>query len=129
MFDFITMSSDVDSFSLNGVSLRQMSIKQSYEVAKFDFSMTFIYNPTCSDNQLSCSLVCSQDIFDETTVVLLNQRFEYFFDQVFQISPSISLMDDSMRSINKLSIILPNEAAEMEATTFHRLDNIVGEGM
>jgi hypothetical protein len=129
LFDFITMSSDVDSFSLNGVSLQQMSIKQSYEVAQFDFSMTFIYNPTCVDNQLSCSLICSQDIFDETTVVLLNQRFEYFFHQVFQISPSVSLMDDSMISINELSLILPTEAAEMEATIFRRLDNIGGEGM
>jgi hypothetical protein len=128
MFDFITMFSDVDSFSLNGASLEQLSMEQLYEVAKFDFSMSFVYNPTANDNQLSCSLICSQDIFDETTVVLLNQRFEYFLDQVFQISPIVSLMNDCMISMKKLSIILPEEAAEMEATIFRRLETIVGEG-
>jgi hypothetical protein len=38
-------------------------------------------------------------------------------------------MDESSRSINKLSLILPEEAEEMEAVIFHRLENIVNEGM
>jgi hypothetical protein len=129
MFDFITVSSEVGSFFLDGASLEQMSIEQSSEVAKFDFSMTFTYNTTANDNQISCSLICSQDLFDKTTVALLSQRFEYFFGQIFGIDSSANLIDDSMISINKLSVILPEEAAEMEAIIFRRLENTVKEGM
>jgi hypothetical protein len=129
MFDFIIESSDVDRFSLNSASLQQMSIEQSYDVAKFDFSMTFTYNATSDDNQLSCSLVCSSDIFDKTTVALLSQRFEYFFDQIFRTSSNSSLIVDCMIPINKLSVILPEENAEMETRIFCRLESIANEGM
>jgi hypothetical protein len=129
VFDFITVSSEVGSFSLNGACLDQMSIKQSSEVAKFDFSMVFAYNLTSDDNQLSCSFVCSCDIFEKTTVVLLSQRFEYLLDQIFQSSSSVGVMDDCLIPINKLSLILPQEAAEMEATIFLRMENAVKEGM
>jgi hypothetical protein len=129
MFDFITASSEVGSFSLDGASLEQMSIKQSSEVAKFDFSMIFAYNPISDDNQLSCSFVCSCDILDKTTVALISQRFEYFFDQIFGTSTSINVMNDCMISIKKLSIILPKEAEEMEGIVFRRLENTANEGM
>jgi non-ribosomal peptide synthetase component F len=129
VFDFITVSSEVGSFSLDGANLEQMCIEQSYQVAKFDFMLTFAYNPTSDDNQLSCSLVCSRDIFDKTTVALISQRFEYLFDQIFGTSFSVSVIDDFMTPIKKLSIILPKEAEEMEAIIFHRLDNIAKEGM
>jgi NRPS condensation-like uncharacterized protein len=130
MFDFITVSSDVDSFSLNGAILEQMYIEQSYQMAKFDFSMTFVYNATTNDNQLSCSFMCSRDVFEKTTVTLLSERFEYFFNQVFRSISSVNLMNGCWTILMKeLSIILPNEAADMEAIIFRRLDNIVGEGM
>jgi NRPS condensation-like uncharacterized protein len=129
MFDFITVSSGVNSFSLNGASLNQIPIEQSFEVAKFDFSMTFTYNPTADNHQMSCSLICSQDLFDKTNVVLLSQRFKYFLNQIFGINLSANLIEDSMISINKLSVILPQEAAEMEAMIFRRLENTDKEGM
>ncbi len=129
MFDFIIVSSDVNHFSLGGANLEQMLIEQSHEVAKFDFSMTFEYSPMCDDNQLSCVLICSQDIFDKTSVALLSQRFEYFLDQIFRSSYRVRLMNDCMISINKLSIILPEEAAEMEATIFRRLEYTEKDGM
>jgi hypothetical protein len=129
VYDFITVSSDLDRFSLNCASLEQMSIEQSYEMAKFDFSMTFMYNATADDNQLCCSLMCSRDIVDKTTVAVLSQRFEYFFNQIFGNSCSASLMDDRMISMKELSVILPEEAAEMKAGIFRRLENIGEEGM
>jgi hypothetical protein len=129
MFDFITVSSEVGSFSLDGTSLEQTSIEQSSEITKFDFSMVFAYNPISDDNQLSCSFVCSYDILDKTTVALISQRFEYFCDQIFGTSTSINVMDDCMISIKKLSIILPKEAEEMEGIVFRRLKNTANEGM
>jgi hypothetical protein len=129
MFDFIRVSSEVGNFSLGGASLDQTSIEQSYQVAKFDFSIAFAYNPTSDDNQLSCSLVCSRDIFDKTTVALISQRFEYLFDQIFGTNLDMNLRDDCMISINKLSVILPEEAEEMEGIVFRRLENTANEGM
>jgi hypothetical protein len=129
MFDFMTMSSYVDNFSLNGVSLDHLSIEQSYQVTKFDFSMIFVYNPTVYDNQLSCSFMCSRDLFDKTTVTLISQRFEYLFDQIFRTSSGVSLMDGCMMAINKFSVILPEQTVEMELIIFRRLQNTVNEGM
>jgi hypothetical protein len=129
MFNFITASSEVGSFSLDGASLDQMSIEQSSEVAKFDFSMVFVYNPRSDDNQLSVSVMCSRDIFDKTTVAIISQRFEYLFDQIFGTNSDMNLMDDCMISINKLSIILPKEAEEMEGIVFRQLENTGNEGM
>jgi hypothetical protein len=38
-------------------------------------------------------------------------------------------MDNWVILMKKLSVILPEEAAEIEATIFHNLDNIIEEGM
>jgi hypothetical protein len=129
VFDFITVSSYVGSFSLNDASLDQIPIEESHQVAKFNFSITFAYNPTSDDNQLSCYLTCSQDIFNKTTVALISQQFEYFFDQVFQTSLSVSQINDRVISINKLSVTLLDKSGEMETIIFHRLKDIVKEGM
>jgi hypothetical protein len=129
MFDFITVSTYVDSFSLNDTNLKQISIGQPYQMAKFDFSMTFIYNSISNENQLSCFLVCSSDIFDKITVTHFAQRFEYFLDQIFGTEPNANMRDDSIISINKLSLILPEEAREMQTIIFRRMENIGNEGM
>ncbi|CAF4112649.1 unnamed protein product, partial [Rotaria sordida] len=55
-FDFITVSSDMDHISLDGATLEQVSLDSSCEVAKFDFMLTFVYNPTLNDDRLSCRL-------------------------------------------------------------------------
>jgi hypothetical protein len=128
MFDFIPVPSNVNSFSLNGTSLQQMPIEQSYQMAKFDFSMTFLWNPTLDGNQLSCSLVCSCDIFNKTTVVLISKRFEYFIGQIFGTNSIINQMDNCMISINKLHLMLPAEIEEMERIVFRRLENTANEG-
>jgi hypothetical protein len=74
--------------------------------------------------------MCSRDVFEKTTVTLLSERFEYFFNQVFRSISSVNLMNGcSTISMKELSIILPDEAVDMEAIIFRRLDNIVGEGM
>jgi non-ribosomal peptide synthetase component F len=128
LFDFITISSDVDHFSLNGACFQQVSIEQSYDVAKFDFSMIFIYNPTLSNNQLSCSLVCSRDLFEETTVTQISRRFQYFCEELFSTKADAIPMNESMTSISRLSLILPEEKEEIQTMKFHRLKNIVNEG-
>ncbi|CAF3873126.1 unnamed protein product [Adineta steineri] len=127
MFNFITISEDTSGLSLNGVNLEQVSLNNSYEMAKFDFSLNFIYNSSSYDNQLSCSFVCSSDLFDETTISQIAQRFQYMFEQLFQTQSSNIPVMHLSSSISKLSLILPDEAEEMKLVVFHRLENIINE--
>ncbi|CAF4209022.1 unnamed protein product, partial [Adineta steineri] len=127
IFDFISVSKDMGYLYLNDATLEQMPLEQSAEVSKFDFSLTFQYNPLSDNNRLSCRFVCSLDLFEKSTISKIGQRFEYMLEQVFQTqSNNIPAMNVSS-SINKLSLILPEEAEEMELVVFHRLDNIVNE--
>jgi hypothetical protein len=68
-------------------------------------------------------------LYDEITVTIIAQRFQNLFEQVFR-AKSISIqMSESITSINKLSLILPKEAEEIEIVKFCRMENIVNEGM
>src|SRR5271168_4736579 len=77
MFDFITVPSDIDETFFDGATLEQLSSQRSSEVAKFDFKLSFVYNPALGDGKLSYNLVCSQDLFGETTVGIIARRFEH----------------------------------------------------
>ncbi|CAF1572595.1 unnamed protein product [Adineta steineri] len=129
IFDFITVSDDVSRLCLNDVNLEEVSLNDSYEMAKFDFSLTFICNSSSDDNQLSCSFVCSRDIFDETTLEIIGRRFQYIVEQLFQTQSSNIPVMNVTSSIDKLSVMLPEEAKEIELVVFQRLKDIVNEGM
>jgi Condensation domain len=129
VFDFITVSSDVDQLCLDGASLQQVSLQQSSEMAKFDFMISFIDNPTLKNGRLACRFVCSCDLFNETTVANIAQRFQHLCFQLFSSKSSATQINRSMKSISNLSLILPKEAEEMQGTIFCRLSNIVNEGM
>ncbi|CAF4451741.1 unnamed protein product, partial [Adineta steineri] len=53
MYDFITISSHSDELSLDGAGFKRMSLEESVEAAKFDFMLTFVYNPMQENNKLS----------------------------------------------------------------------------
>jgi hypothetical protein len=129
IFDFITVSTAEYRFNLNDACFEQASIDQVYQMTKFDFSISFVYNPSADENQLSCRFVCSSDLFEETTVTQVGRRFQHLFEQVCRTKSSIVLMDESVTSINKLSLILPEESAELQGIIFKRLQKIVNEGM
>ncbi|CAF1541999.1 unnamed protein product, partial [Adineta steineri] len=127
MFDFISVTKDMGHLSLNDTNLEQGSSEQSTEVSKFDFSLTFEYNPLSDNNRLLCRFVCSHDLFEKSTISQIAQRFEYTFEQLFRTQASNIAMMNVSSSIRKLSLILPEEAEEMELVVFHRLQNIVDE--
>ncbi|CAF4210231.1 unnamed protein product, partial [Adineta steineri] len=127
MFDFISVSKDMGHLSLSNTNLEQVSLEQLAEMAKFDFSLTFEYNPLSDNKRLSCRFVCSHDLFEKSTISKIAQRFQYMFEQVFQTQSSNTSMTDMSSSINKVCLILPEEAEEMELVVFHRLKNIVNE--
>jgi hypothetical protein len=128
-FDFITISSNMDRLSFDGTSLEQVSLKQQNGVAKFDFMLTLIHNPTSNDDKLSCRFVCSRDLFDERTVTKIAGRFQHIFEQLFSSKFSIAEFDKSITPINKLSLILSEETLAHQGVVFNRLQNIINEGM
>jgi hypothetical protein len=128
-FDFITVSSNINQLSFADTNFKQVLTQQPSKVAKFDFSIKFIYNPTADNNKLSCSFVCSRDLFEEATVTLIAQRFQYLFEQLFQEKSCDALMNQPIISVNKFSLILPKEKEELNSVIFHRLSNIGNEGM
>ncbi|CAF4081742.1 unnamed protein product, partial [Adineta steineri] len=127
IFDFINVSKDVEHLCLSDTDLEQVSLEQSTEVSKFDFSLTFEYNSLSDNKRLSCGFVCSHDLFEKSTVSEIAHRFQYMFKQLFQTKSSNSSVIDMSSSINKLSLILPEEAEEMELVMIHRLEDIVNE--
>ncbi|CAF1539062.1 unnamed protein product [Adineta steineri] len=129
MFDFITISNDVEHLYLNDAILKQVSLEGIAEMAKFDFSLTFVYNPLSDNKRLSCWLFCSYDLFEKSTILKIAQRFQYMLEQLFQTKPSNMPVSDMNSSINKVSLILPEEAEEMELAIIHRSKNIMNEGM
>jgi hypothetical protein len=129
VFDVITVSSNIDQISFDGTTLEQISSKQSSEVAKFDFMFILVYNPTLDDGRLSYRLICSRDLFDEPTVETIARRFEHFFFQIFSLNISAAEIDRSSLSIRETSLILLDEADEMQRVFFRRQPAIVNEGM
>ena len=129
MYDFITISSHSDELSLDGASFKQVSFEQSFEVAKFDFMLTFIYNPMLENNRLSFRLTCSHDLFDEITVTNIGRRLEYYLQQLFSLKENMNRIDTCFTSISKFDLILPEETQEMENTVFCRQSHIINEGM
>ncbi|CAF1398593.1 unnamed protein product, partial [Adineta steineri] len=127
MFDFITISKEVDDLCLNGVNLEQVSLNQSYEMAKFDFSLKFVHNPSSDGNQLSCSFVGSSELFDKVTMTQMTQRLYYVFEQIFCCKSKNTLITGCNTPINKLTLILQEETEEIHSITFHKLKNIVNE--
>jgi non-ribosomal peptide synthetase component F len=128
-FDFITISSNIDRFFLDGATLKQVPLSQFLDVAKFDLMLKFVYDSTLNNGRLSCHFICSRDLFDETTVENMARKFEHLFIQVFSCKFNAMQNDQSITSIGKLSLILPKEAEEIQRVFFRRLPNILNEGI
>jgi non-ribosomal peptide synthetase component F len=128
VFDFITISLNIDQLFFDGATLEEVPIEQSLEVAKFDFFWWFAYNPTLNHDRLSCCLTCSRDLFDERTVATIARRFEHLFSQLFSSNGTVTESDACLVPISQLSLLLPEEVKEMEDISFRRQSNIVNEG-
>ena len=129
MFDFITVTSDVDHLCLNGTNLQSVSVEGLYEVARFDFMLTFNYNSASKNDRLSCHFQCSHDLLDETTVSIITRRFKYLLEQLFSLNSSVNRSGTCHAGISKFDLILPEEFNEMEDIIFCRQSNVMNEGM
>ena len=129
VFDFITASPNTSQLSLDGTTLRPVSLSSSSEVAKFDLMCTFIYDSSADAGQLSCRFVCSHDLYDERTVATMSQRFQHLLHQLFSSRLSTIISAQYNVSISRFSLILLDESEEMHGRVFHRLADVGNEGM
>jgi hypothetical protein len=129
MFDFTNMPSNMNQLSFNGANCEQVPLWKSSQVAVFDFMARFLYNPTVNDEELSCCLVCSRDLFDLVTVVTIARRFQNFVVQLFSSNIDAARINHFTTSINKFAVILPEEAEERQKIVFHRLPSVINEGI
>ncbi|CAF1668429.1 unnamed protein product, partial [Adineta ricciae] len=103
MFDYITIDSAMEQVNLNGALLQSTSFEQYDHVAKFDMMLTLFQH---SSDRLSCSLICSQDVFSEKTVQTLADRFVVLLQQLFD-------HETTSTPLYQLSLLLPDESALM----------------
>ncbi|CAF4272018.1 unnamed protein product, partial [Adineta steineri] len=131
LFDFITYSTDTDLRSVNQTQFQPVPLKQMQNVVKFDMKLLFFHDPTVKNQTISCSLICSQDVFDIETVEELSKQFQHLLSQLFikhSSSTKTTSFDLVNQSISKLSFCLENVPKEIQQTIFHRLPNIKNEG-
>jgi hypothetical protein len=129
VFDFITTSSDTHLLSLNDAAFESVPFLQQSQVAKFDFMLTFIDDPSSMNERLSFRLVCSHDLFDEATVGIMARRFQQLINYLFMDQANINDSGDSlMLRMNTLSLILSEEADEIQQTVFDRKNNALDKG-
>ncbi|CAF1664970.1 unnamed protein product, partial [Adineta ricciae] len=108
MFDFITIESNDEQMSLDGAVLESVPLEQSDSIAKFDMMVTLVHSQSTG---ISCSIVCSQDLFDDTTVQLMTERFSCLLHHLF----NSALFTTEKQPLHQLSLILPHEQLLIDA--------------
>ncbi|CAF4071043.1 unnamed protein product, partial [Adineta steineri] len=127
LLDFITVTLVDDQFTFDDVNVQPVSLGRLSEVAKFDFTLRFVYNPISDDNILSCRFTCSRDLFEDTTVTKMIQTFQYLFEQIFSMNFNVNQTDLVVSPIAKLTLILPDEVNEIQHLAFYRQSNVKNE--
>lgn len=129
VFDFITLSSDRNLLTVGGTSLEEIPIPTSYEVAKFDFALTFIYDPSSSHEKLSFRLVCSHDLVDKSTAIIMARRLQYLFEQLLIHRQNENDETQLILPLARLSVVLPQEADEMQHLIISQQNDSMKRGM
>ncbi|CAF1642370.1 unnamed protein product, partial [Adineta ricciae] len=108
MFDFVTDDTNIEQVHLGGTVLQSISADLFGHIAKFDMMITFVHSQSTG---ISCSLVCSQDLFDHATVQLMADRFSCLLHHLF----NSALFSIEKQPLHQLSLILPHEQLLIDA--------------
>ncbi|CAF1133577.1 unnamed protein product [Adineta ricciae] len=108
MFDYITIDSAMEQVNLGGTMLESVALEQSDSITKFDMMVTFVHKELTG---ISCSLVCSQDLFDDGTVQLMADRFSCLLHHLF----NSALFSIEKQPLHQLSLLLPHEQLLIDA--------------
>ncbi|CAF3680525.1 unnamed protein product [Rotaria socialis] len=126
--NFITIPSHAYDLYLNEAIFKKLPLEQTFEMADVDGGLAFLYNPALQDRKRVCRFICLQDLFDETTVEDMLNRFQQLFVQLFSSKESrFCQTNKSSIPIKKLSINLPNESKEIPTAISARLSDLSNE--
>ncbi|CAF1137805.1 unnamed protein product [Adineta ricciae] len=93
-------------------------------VSKFDFSLRILHNPI--NQQFSCEIDASLDLFDRLTIDLIGQRFHHLLQQLFLFS-TFDLIE---QPIVEVSLLLSDDLQQIQSInqtssmSFHQLDQV-----
>ena len=87
MFDFITVSPNVNHLSFGESCLKQIPLPRTSETTKFDFNILFVYNPGVDEGGLTCRLTCSRDLLKETTAARISRRLQHVVEATLLFEP------------------------------------------
>jgi hypothetical protein len=116
IFNFITVTANNDRLTLDDLQLDPIPLEGLENEVQFDVICRFIYNQSSPRNIISCSLICSHDIFDGNTVQTLADRYSFLVQQLVAsttvTTASKPLCKLSMKSEEIQSISLHNDRLE-----------------
>jgi len=128
-FEFRVETADVKQLTLQDSLLEKHFQSALMAEAIFDFEVVFTYNQESESGKLLYTFSASSDLFLEITLNKITRRFQQFCSQLFTMDSSTNRTNKSLIPVKKLSIVLPEEAEEMQGVVFHRLSNVDDEGM
>lgn len=111
VYDQVTFSAENNQLKLDEALLKPFSSNGMNNLAKFDFMFTLLYSPNTIDSSISCSIVCSRDRFDQSTVHTLANRYSSLLHQLFHTDS----MRNREKSLYNLSVVLPHELSLFKA--------------
>jgi non-ribosomal peptide synthetase component F len=92
-----------------------------------DLSLIMIHN--YHDQTTYFIFEYSTDLYDDAMIHLIARRFQHFLLQIFSSNVEMTQLNQSLKPISKLSVLLPEDAEEIQRTIFCRLPHIVHTGM
>jgi len=92
-----------------------------------DLSLIMIHN--YHDQTTYFIFEYSTDLYDDAMIHLIARRFQHFLLQIFSSNVEMMQLNQSLKPISKLSVLLPEDAEEIQRTIFCRLPHIVHTGM
>ena len=129
VFDFMTISPTSHRSLLNDTSLEAVSMNPNSQAAKFDFMLTFKYNPVSCDKRLTCCFVYSNDVYEQNTATRIAERFRCLFERLFGLQSNVVEIGRSNMSVRRLSLILPEEYNEVGEICLDEMPDITHQGL
>ncbi|CAF1556340.1 unnamed protein product, partial [Adineta ricciae] len=123
LFDFITYSTDNDLQSINDTHFESISLTKFENIVKFHLKSVFFFDSTSPNPTMSCSFICSKDLFDLATIEDISQQFQDLLSQLFNRTANTNTTTISQLSRHSLK-----QSKEMHKLNFSRLSNIYNHG-
>lgn len=129
VFDFIILAPDFSRFSLQGAELELLPSRGTINVAKYDLMLTLVQKKSSLSTEISCSLICSRDLFDQTTVEQIAHCYHALLNQLFSLDIVVQSQGPTLKSFIAVPYSQTRLTGELHRIMFRRSLVFVNEGM